>query len=226
MPRQKKKTAIHKKHLILCEGMDAFNFLICYLNSDALKYDPFFANEIEVLDFGGNEELPDFLAVLKGLDGFSDVISLLIIRDAESSAANAVQQIKGALERNEYAVPKVCGSWQMGKPKTCFLLFPSFGTDEKPGTIEDIGMSILAEDIAETMLKEIDDFMRHLEQNVGREFPHRFKSQLYTYFSVTDKYVTLKLGEAAKAGAFDWTHQNLAPLKNCLTRMSEALPSS
>ncbi len=223
MSRQKKKIAIRRKHLILCEGMDAFNFLVCYLNSDALKQNPFFSNKIEVLDFGGNEELSDFLNVLKGLDGFSGVISLLIIRDAESSFANAVQQIKGALERNGYVVPEVCGSWQTGMPKTCFLLFPSFGTDERPGTIEDLGMSILDEDIAETMLKKINDFMKHLEQDAGRKFPHRFKSQLYTYFSVTDKYVTLKLGEAAKAGAFDWTHPNLAPLKTCFDGMAGIL---
>lgn len=221
---QKGENRDTQKHLILCEGMDAKRFLVYYLNSDALKDNPFFSNKIEIMDFGGNEELSDFLAVLKGLDGFSDVLSLLIIRDAEQNAANAIQQIKGALERNDYAVPEVCGSWQTGKPETCFLLFPSFVSDEQPGTLENLGMSILAGDMADTILEEIGLFIRHLKNDFNIPFPHWFKSQLYTYFSVTDKFVTLKLGEAAKAGAFDWKHPDPNPLKACLTKMSEIIP--
>ena len=33
---------IRKKHLILCEGRDAEEFLITYLNSEALSKHPFF----------------------------------------------------------------------------------------------------------------------------------------------------------------------------------------
>lgn len=51
MPRKKKKIlsiVIHKKHLILCEGIDEWKFLVRYLNSPALKENHFFSEDIEV----------------------------------------------------------------------------------------------------------------------------------------------------------------------------------
>ena len=42
------------------------------------------------------------------------------------------------------------------------------------------------------------------------------KSVLYTYFSVTDKYTSSKLGEATKAGAFQFDCTEMNCLKNLL----------
>ena len=39
---------------------------------------------------------------------------------------------------------------------------------------------------------------------------------LYTYFAGTDRYVGMRLGEAALAGAFDLEHPCYASLKECL----------
>jgi hypothetical protein len=56
--------------------------------------------------------------------------------------------------------------------------------------------------------------MESLKENRNREFPHEFKTKLHTYFSVTDDYVTMKIGEAARAGAFDWNNDKLSTLKD------------
>ena len=58
---------IVKPYLLLCEGRDAEGFLINYLNSNALKQDLRFSNEIQVFDFGGNENLTNFLMNLKNI---------------------------------------------------------------------------------------------------------------------------------------------------------------
>ena len=39
---------------------------------------------------------------------------------------------------------------------------------------------------------------------------------IHTYFSVNEKYISLKIGEAAKAGAFAWDHEKLAGLKSII----------
>lgn len=226
------KTKIHKKHLILCEGKDAWKFLVRYLNSDALKENPFFSEDIEVLDLGGNEEFSGrlkalkedkefgtLLESLKGMDGFSDVISLLIIRDAELNVQKAVCQVQSVFRKNELEVPAVQGQWTQGTPKTCFLLFPAFGTKECPGTLEDLCVTILNDAKTEIPLEEVETFVEHLEQDCGQTFKHRHKTRLHTYFSVNDEFVSLKLGEAADAGAFNWFHPNLEPLKDCLSQM-------
>lgn len=224
MPRKKKKIlsiVIHKKHLILCEGKDEWRFLVRYLNSPALQENPFFSEDIEALDFGGNEDLSAYLAALKLIEGFSDIVSLLVIRDAELDAQKAVHQVQSALRANSLEVPAAQGKWTNGTPKTCFLLFPALGTRECPGTLEDLCVTILDDTIAETPLEEIDAFVEHLEQDQKRAFSHRHKTRLHAYFSVNDKFVSMKVGEAADAGAFNWFHPNLDPLKDCLSKMEE-----
>lgn len=224
MPRKKKKIlsiVIHKKHLILCEGIDEWKFLVRYLNSPALQEDSFFSEDIEVFDFGGNEDLSAYLSALKLIDGYSDVVSLLVIRDAEQGAQKAARQVQSAFHANRLDVPDRQGQWANGIPKTCFLLFPAFGTKECPGTLEDLCLTILDDTAAETHLKEIDTFVEHLEQNREQPFSHRHKTRLHTYFSVNNKFVSMKVGEAADAGAFNWSHPNLKPLKDCLSKMEE-----
>lgn len=222
MPRKKKKIlsiVIHKKHLILCEGMDEWRFLVRYLNSPALQENPFFSENIEALNFGGNEDLSAYLAALKLIDGFSDIVSLLVIRDAELDAQKAARQVQNALRTNGLNVPDAQGQWTEGTPKTCFLLFPALGTEECPGTLEDLCVTILDDTAAETPLGEIDAFVERLEQGRKRIFSHRHKTRLHTYFSVNDKFVSMKVGEAADAGAFNWFHPKLEPLKDCLSKM-------
>jgi hypothetical protein len=52
-------------------------------------------------------------------------------------------------------------------------------------------------------------------ENYRREpFSRIFKAKLHTYFSVHNDYASLKIGEAAAAGAFDWNSPVLDPLKN------------
>ena len=90
------------------------------------------------MDFGGNEDLSAYLAALKLIEGFSDIVSLLVIRDAELDAQKAVHQVQSALRANSLEVPAAQGKWTNGTPKTCFLLFPALGTRECPGTLEDL----------------------------------------------------------------------------------------
>ena len=59
MPTERKK--IVKSYLLLCEGRDAERFLINYLESEALAQDQRFYNDIQVMDFGGNEDLSNSL---------------------------------------------------------------------------------------------------------------------------------------------------------------------
>ena len=99
MPR-KTNTQILKSNLILCEGRDEQEFLIQYLNSTALSNTPEFSNDIQVIDFGGNSELTKKLAILKNMDNFDKLTSLLIIRDAETSAESACREIQRALREN------------------------------------------------------------------------------------------------------------------------------
>ncbi len=207
-------TRIRKQHLILCEGRDAEEFLIKYLNSDALAADSRFSQDIQVMDFDGNSDLCNYLNLLKNMDGFNSVLSLLIIRDAERDAAAAQNQIITALRNAGFSPPPAACTWQAAAVKTGFLLFPDCNEHPVTGTLEDLCISILSEDSGEVILSEITEFMQHLTDTYQRSFPHEFKTKLHTYFSITDAYVSLKIGEAAGAGAFDWNNPRLNSLRH------------
>jgi hypothetical protein len=102
---------IVKSYIILCEGKDAEQFLINYLESNELAQDPRFSNEIQVFDFGGNSDLGDFLMNLKNMDKFDQVSSLAIIRDAEKDYDKACHEICAALEKCGYVCSEQSGMW-------------------------------------------------------------------------------------------------------------------
>lgn len=213
MPR-KTNTQILRSNLILCEGRDEQEFLIQYLNSTALSNVPGFSNDIQVIDFGGNSELDQKLAVLKNMADFDKLTSLLVIRDAEASAESACREIQHALRKNDFPVPEKSCDWEGLKLKVGFVLFPTCNNEMKNGTLEDLCLSILFAPLAADTLEEIDVFLKRLEERRQESFSRIFKTKLHTYFSVHNDYVSLKIGQAAAAGAFDWNHSALEPLRN------------
>lgn len=213
MPR-KTNNKILKEHLILCEGRDEQEFLIQFLESDALSVFPGFSSDIQVMDFGGNSELPKYLTILKNMDGFEKIKSLLVVRDAEANAETACKEIQVALRKNDFPVPEIPCCWEGETLRVGFVLFPTCDNTLQNGTLEDLCLSILSDTSADNTLEHIDKFLANLEKYRGKPFSRIFKAKLHTYFSVHNDYVSLKIGEAAKAGAFDWKNATLNPLKN------------
>ena len=132
MPIERK--TIVKSYLLLCEGRDAENFLINYLESDALSQDQRFSNEIQVFDFGGNENLSSFLMNLKNMDKFDQVTSLAVIRDAEKDYDKACQEVTSSFNKCGYLFSERCGKWAHDDTglRIGFLLFT---LNNKAGTL-------------------------------------------------------------------------------------------
>ena len=130
------KNRIVKKYLILCEGLDAANFLIAYLNSDTLMYDNRFRNVVQVMDFKGNEQLSNYISNLKKFDGYTDVASILVLRDAEKNVRSAEDAVKSAFRKNDLPVPSCSNQWERSDmPNTAYTLFPTCDTNLTSGTL-------------------------------------------------------------------------------------------
>ena len=207
------------KHLILCEGKDEYYFLIYYLNSEALLDQPELSKTVQVEDFGGNDELLTKLLLWSKAPGFENLKTLIVIRDAESDASSSAQKIIHAFKESGLPAPSCPHQFACSDSlKTGFLLFPECSSTQVNGTLEDLCLSILNEN-EEEVLGLVDSFLSSIEEQHIRTFPRRFKAQLHTYLSITDKYVSLKVGEAAKAGAFNWKSPCLNSIKGFLTEM-------
>ena len=210
MPIERKR--IKKPFLLLCEGRDAEGFLINYLNSNELAQDPRFSNEIQVLDFGGNDNLSNFLMNLKNIDKFDQVKSLAIIRDAERDYAKACQEVHSSLNKCGFESSECCGAWVHDPSglKVGFMLFP---LNNSAGTLEDLCLRILSENNNKNILSTIESFLDVMESSYGRSYRRKHKNKLHTYLSSSDEYVTMPLGTASSAGAFDWDSDELESLK-------------
>ena len=214
MPIERKK--IVKPYLLLCEGRDAENFLINYLESEALAQDQRFSNEIQVLDFGGNDDLDRFLMNLKNMERFDQVTSIAIIRDAEKDFAKACSDVTRSLRKSGIISPDSYGTWVNDDTgvNVGYLLFP---LNNEAGTLEDLCLNILSESNIESILSSIDTFLTTMESSYGRSYHRKHKNRLHTYLSSSDEYVSMQLGLASKAGAFNWDSVYLEPLKRFLT---------
>lgn len=85
-----------KKYIILCDGVDTLNFMLYYLNSKELKYEPRFSNDIQLLNFVGIDELFRSISILQRMDDFDTVSRMLILRDAETDVNSANCSVRNA----------------------------------------------------------------------------------------------------------------------------------
>ena len=148
------------------------------------------------------------------MSNYSSVKNIVILRDAEDDATAAIQSIQDSLRRNGLPVPQETNQWVKGKPNIAYSLFPAFDSLTS-GALEDLCVSIVAEENWDSMQNSIKEFLQIIKNNYGKKLPREFKNKLHTYFSATDEFVSLKIGEAAKAGAFDWNNAAL----NAMTKL-------
>jgi hypothetical protein len=208
----KKNISIVKPHLIICEGADATYFIISIL-AHVTNEDSRF-EEYQALDFGGISDLHLYLENLQKLSGYKEVKTITVIRDAEKDARSALASIKGAFSKAGFAcaegVNKVSTK---GTPRTGYTLFPSCGEALENGTLEDLCLRTLSKDNSKDVLLKSDTAVK----DFCFKRPH--KNRLHAYFSLTDEYVGMKLGEAAKALAFDFNCPEIKSLRQFLSQM-------
>jgi len=207
-------------HLVLCEGADAYFFLLWFL--DFLKKDTPAFGAFRVYNVGGISEIKPYLQSLSRLEGFKKTVrSLCILRDAESNAASACQSIQTALREAGFAAPeKPCCRMTDSRAvyphiATGFVLFPSCSATLQNGTLEDLCLRLLAQENAKTVLSSVEAALAPY----AKQLPRLHKNRLHTYFSMTDAFVSLKLGEAAKGGAFAYALPEMEALRAFLLRI-------
>lgn len=206
-PREKQR--IIKDKLLVAEGLDAHIFLI--YACQAYRGD----KEVQVMTFDGNTKLEPFLRELRTLEHFEKVQSLVIARDAEKDASVAVESVKLSLEKAKLPCPNTpfCYTTE-GAPRTAFMLFP--GSSHKKGTLEDLCLSTIQDD--GDLMRCVEDFLGCITGK-GEKLHQKHKNKLYAYLSGKDKYKGMKIGEASKAGAWNWGHAAFAPFKQIIQQM-------
>jgi hypothetical protein len=219
---QAKDNKIRCPHIIACEGPDDEKYL-CYFLQPLITRDDRY-DQIQIMSAGGKDELPPLIKMLPSLPGFSIVKTLTILRDADEEAQAAEYSVQNLLKAANFAVPK--SQCEPCRPRdkennviTGYALFPFFNTEK--GALEDLCLKTLAGDNAEKMLGIVDCAVSRVTKEFG-ELKWLHKNKLHTYLSLTNAFVTCKLGEAAQRNAYNFDARELEPLKKLLQSMLDA----
>ena len=107
-----------------------------------------------------------------------------------------------------------------GLPRIAYMLLPGFDLETGDrsvlkGTLEDLCLSTTISDPIHACVNLYIDCL-----SSKGFFPiHPHKTRLHAYLSGKNELAGLKLGEAAKAGAWDWNHPALAPFREIIINM-------
>lgn len=212
----KEKTKIERPHVLLCEGADAFYFLLWFLNAIPKNAT---LESFQVFNFGGITELSTYLETLQNMQGYQSVKAIGVIRDAETDYEAASRNICKAFKMRGLSVPS--GPFQISRNaniSTGFVLFPSCSDRPVNGTLEDLCLNVLRASDASEILHDVDAVLSKHTHTLR----HLHKNRLHGYFSCTDSYVGLKIGEASNANAFDVNSPSLKSLKDFLLNLVNA----
>jgi len=215
------KVKILKPNLIFCEGLDTMRYMMYFLEHLIEGNEQF--DTFQAIDVGGNEKFPEFIKMLPDIPKFSMAKSITIARDSEENSKSASQSVQACLKNGGFSVPDAPGkvAYPVGnehKVKVGYFLFPKNDPEDTSGRLEDLCLNTLASPDKDKILAIADYAIESVEKQTGKlKRPH--KNRLHTYLSLTDKFIGMKLGEAASAKAFDFSSNETKALEELLSAM-------
>lgn len=211
-------------HVILCEGQDEWYFLVQYVGYLVKQHE--ISDSINVINMGGNEELRKNLPILPKVDHYHEMKGFLVVRDAEKDAVGAGCSLKESFSKAFGICISDNGDFFVSDNgiKYGFVLLPGKGEDGAyhNGTLEDLCCSIIDEDaeIKNRIFEYIDYFLEGTGNLHRVPFKTPHKNKLHAYFSGTNFFVGMKIGEAAKSGCFNFSSQKLEFLRKAILELT------
>jgi hypothetical protein len=181
---------LEKPKLIIGEG-----------NEEVIVFEEIIINElkiddIQILSYHGKDNLHKFLKTLPVIPGFSELRSLGITRDADQSFDAASNSINSGIFNNKLNEESNLKIETFILPDNC-----------SSGMLEDL----FIQSIPPNEISCIDDFFYCINNQVQR-FPNNYsKAKIHAWLSTYTK-PDKRLGEAAKAGYFNWKHEVFSKL--------------
>jgi hypothetical protein len=205
------KWQIKKEKLLLAEGTDVHRFLI-------YACEAYEKSNVQVIDFGGIDDLRPFLQELMTMENFSKVKTLVIARDAETDVNVAITQVVSTLRNVSLPVPQKPFQFTSNDHiKTALMLFPGPDPNGKchNGTIEDLCLKTVDDS---HLLQCVDIFLECAKES-NEDIRHPWKSKLYAYLAGKDDHAGKKIGQAARDKVWDFNHDAMVPFKKIIQEM-------
>ena len=195
---------IEKPKLLLVEGIDEVRLF------GALAKD-IGAEDVQIRDYQGKDNLRRFLGVLPRIQGYLDLESIGVTRDADENSDNAAKRVRDALGAAELPVPdSPLESADDGKISVRYLIIPHGET----GALEDVCLASVAGDPAMACVDGYFDCIERSELD-GPRAKWMSKAKVHAFLSSRED-PALRLGEAAERGVWSFDDPVFDPLKSVL----------
>jgi len=194
---------INSRIQLLVEGNDQRNFFEAFIEHLSLA-------DIQVQNFGGVNELRDFLLALVSAPGFRETVQGVgIVRDAEASAEGAFQSVRSSLRNAGLSVPNRPEDRAGSSPAVTVLILPG---NDRPGMLE----TLLNETFANTPEEAcINAFFDCVEAIPTVSITNPDKARAYAYLT-TKPNPHHSVGMAAKQRHWNLNHPVFDQLRQFL----------
>jgi hypothetical protein len=208
-----KQNEIRKTKLLLVEGNHERDVFGAWLK--ALKLD-----DIQVMPIAGKTRLRDNLRLLVNQSAFPDVVSLVVVRDADDNPAAAFVSVRDALTNAGLTPPKQ--AWLLTDettPHTGIVIVPRA---DRQGALEELLLATVADDpLAAPVRAFIESAVETLTQSGHRLPPpshRRGKAEIHAFLATCEE-PDRDPGKAALAGVWRFDHEALQALAGLLAAM-------
>ena len=209
--------AVPQTIIALCERIDIAAFLDVYIKH--LRTQGVEIPKVRIINLQELENLPQYLEDLEQFTVPANISKVLIFADATKKRLDTQYFITSASKRSflqdlEYD----------------FYLFPrkSAKGNWVPGFLEDLLLPALSEESSEecefyNLHSVTHEFLFSVQNCRGKDnrFVNSSRNFLYSYLSGTEKFVGLRLGEAAAKGAFDLENEVFKDLREFLSSLEK-----
>lgn len=207
-PEFKPFKPVERPKVILTEGLDGKEVFCALLSHLGLIED------FEVRDAGGKDNLRRYLRALVITPGFRDVVSLGVVRDANTYPERAFQSVHDALEAAGLAAPEKPFDAVGKHPRTTIMILPN-GDDR--GELEDLLLKSVEDDPAMDCVEQYFECLKN--QLNDHMIPKKLAKARAHAFLASRRRPSLRLGEAAQAGYWPWNNPAFDSLQSTLNNL-------
>lgn len=167
---------------------------------------------IQTMPIGGKEQLRRNLKALVLSPGFSEVVSLGVVRDANADPGAAFQSVHDALQSVNLPAPERPGMPVGERPRVAVMILSEAGA---PGMLEDLCLKAVVQDPAMFCVEQYFECLQQEELPL----PDNISKAKVQVFLASRRKAGLRLGEAAQAGYWPWEAKTFEQVRDFLQQI-------
>ena len=196
----KKPIVLEKEKLLLVEGTHEEKFFQRVFKKENI-------NNVQILNIVGKTRFREQLEILPKMDGFFNIKSIGLVRDADENFEGAFTSLVNALKNAGISHPQKAMEFTDSNPRVGIFITPD---NQNSGSLEDLCLNSVQSD---PVLSCANDYLECLKKIKNAEHPHKAKALVQVYLAKEDDG-DIHMGSASERGVWDLENSSFLPIIN------------